>query len=169
MISSGAHCAAVPLGMSKAGRLGPAPPAGNPGTHPHLPPATPFCRSKPSKTFSSWWSEGEPSPRFPQQRWIVKIRKKKKHGSFKIRSNEREKRWRITAWKIWKHLNQDAWTLPQHRNSRAAKYMVGPIVWAVGCLEGLFERLKNSDTCSTECQTRNQSNKIQNWWQIDGQ
>lgn len=55
MISSGAHCVAVPLGMSKAGRLGPAPPApnpGNPSTPTRLPP--PFSRvqsiPKPSVT-----------------------------------------------------------------------------------------------------------------------
>lgn len=54
-------------------------------------------------------------------------------SSFKIRSNER-KMLENHCIKIETISNQDAWTLPQHRNSRTAEYVVGPIVRAVGCL-----------------------------------
>lgn len=65
--------------------------------------------------------------------------------------------------------NQDAWTLPQHRNSRTAKYVVGPIVRAVGCLSEHDWNTRTDFQQNIQPHNIDQSKKIQtSRFQIDG-
>lgn len=116
-------------------------------------------------TFSNWWSEGEPSPQCTAK---VDGKSSPTHGSFKIRSTE-GKMLGESLHQIWNISNQDAWTLPQHRNSRTAKYVIGPIVRAVGCLSEHDWNTRTDFQQNIQPHNIDQANKIQtSTFQIDG-
>lgn len=154
--------------MSKAGRLGPAPPAGNwKGTHPHLPgyhPSSPPVQSIPKP----WVADDLKANHHlnAQQKWMEKF--SPTHGSFKIRSTE-GKMLGESLHQIWNISNQDAGTLPQHRNSRTAEYVVGPIVRAVGCLSEHDWNTRTDVQQNIQPHNIDQAKKIQtSTFKIDG-